>query len=231
MLSNHIAVIPARGGSTRIKNKNVVDFCGKPLVAWTIEAAIRSSIFDEIIVTTDCELVREVSRAYPRVKIVGRIKYADNYSPSSLATLDALNQIENQERVVFNYVTQLLPTCPLRDEKVIKKFIGEFEISPQISSISCVEIPFFNINWAFHKDEKGEPKYLREDYFLKRSQDIDKAYVTSGAIWTASVSELKKSRSFYSERHAMRVVNWLAGADIDNELDLKLLSEIVQKNV
>src|SRR5690606_22090036 len=89
-----IAIIPARGGSKRLPKKNILDFKGKPMIAWTIEAAISSELFDKVIVSTDTEEIKEISIQYGAEVPFLRQNTGDDFSPVSLATIEALNQAE-----------------------------------------------------------------------------------------------------------------------------------------
>jgi CMP-N-acetylneuraminic acid synthetase len=225
MLKKNLAVIPARAGSTRIKNKNTVDLIGKPLISWTIEAAINSKAFDLIVVTTDCEIVKKTCSQYKEILVLNRTKYLDDHTPSSLVTLDALEMVERTKSKNFEFISQLLPTCPLRGEDVIKSFLYEYESDCNAPGLSCAEIPFYNINWSFHKNKK-QIEYSRPNLINKRSQDLKKIYVPTGAIWVSKTSQLKENKTFYSSGHRMIEIPWMSGMDIDTEFDLNLLRKI-----
>ena len=95
MVNKRIAIIPARGGSKRLPNKNIIDFFGKPMIAWTIDAALRTNMFDLILVSTDSQEISEISRHLGAEVPFLRDKHSDDYSTVSEAPLTALNQMEN----------------------------------------------------------------------------------------------------------------------------------------
>lgn len=227
MLKKTLAVIPARAGSTRIKNKNTVNLNGKPLISWTIEAAINSKAFDLIVVTTDCEIVKKICSQYKEILVLNRTKYVDDHSPSSLVTIDALEMVEGTQSEKFDFISQLLPTCPLRGADVIRSFLTEYENDCSVSGLSCAEIPFYNVNWSFNKNKK-QIQYLSPSLINKRSQDLDRVYVPTGAIWVSKTSQLKESKTFYSSGYRMIEIPWMAGIDIDTELDLDLLRKVTK---
>jgi CMP-N-acetylneuraminic acid synthetase len=110
-----VAIIPARGGSKRIPKKNIIDFNGKPLIAWTIEAAKKSGLFEKIIVSTDSEEIAEVAREYGAEVPFLRDTAADDHSPVSEATLRTILQLEEAGEF-YDEVVQLFAVCPLRDD-------------------------------------------------------------------------------------------------------------------
>ena len=110
MKKNVIAIIPARAGSKRITNKNVVDIAGKPMIAWTIEAALKSEVFSDVLVSTDEENIANLSkRSGASVPFLRDPKDADDYTPVSVATTNALRQMEEYKSTEYDIVVQLMP--------------------------------------------------------------------------------------------------------------------------
>ena len=99
MVKEAIAIIPARGGSERIKKKNILDFFGKPLIAWTIEAAIKSELFQKVLVSTEDEEIAEISLELGAEVPFLRKDYADDFSEVSKATISSLNQAEEYWKI------------------------------------------------------------------------------------------------------------------------------------
>ena len=114
MRRNVIAVIPARGGSKRIPRKNLVEFAGKPLIAWTVEAAQGVDLFDRILVSTDDPEVAAVVGDMGLETPFLRQAHADDHAPVSLATISALAQVREVLGEEYRIVVQLMPNCPLR---------------------------------------------------------------------------------------------------------------------
>jgi CMP-N-acetylneuraminic acid synthetase len=120
-----ICVIPARGGSKRIPNKNIIDFNGLTLICHTVNSAIDSKIFDEIVVSTDDGSIIDAISDYSfenYIKIHERNLFADDITPVSEATIDCLQSTYND----YDIVVQLMPTCPLRTAKNIKDSFDNF---------------------------------------------------------------------------------------------------------
>jgi N-acylneuraminate cytidylyltransferase len=121
-----IAIILARGGSKRIPKKNIIDFMGRPMITWTIEAAIKSKIFDKIIVSTDSEEIAKVGRDYGLEVPFLREDKNDDISPVSEATIAAVKQAELHYNEKYDIVVQLMANAPMRNENDIKKHFNKF---------------------------------------------------------------------------------------------------------
>jgi N-acylneuraminate cytidylyltransferase len=219
-MSNNIAIIPARGGSKRILKKNIVDFDGKPMIAWTIEAAIKSNLFSKILVSTDCEDIAEISREYGADVPFLRRGFSDDITPVSEATCDALCQAEEYWDTNFDTVTQLMANCPLRTAKDIASFHNEFSMRGIDFLLSCFKFGWMNPWWAFKLNEQNNHNFIFPDALKQRSQDLDDLFCPTGSIWMAKGEALKKSRSFYVDGQQFNPVHWIAAVDIDDKQDL-----------
>lgn len=223
MVNKRIAIIPARGGSKRLPNKNIVDFFGKPMIAWTIEAALDTNMFDVVLVSTDCKEIAKISRHYGAQVPFLRDNHADDYSTVSEATLTALNQIEDFTGVSYNTVVQLMANCPLRKNDTIVKQIQQFEMVGNFSLLSGFKYGMFNPWWAHYRNEGGRVKRLHKEGDNKtRSQDLPELICPSGATWISSAVSLKEHKSFYSSNYDFFELTWQEAVDIDDQDDLNL---------
>ena len=137
-----IAIILARGGSKRLPRKNIKDLCGKPMINWTIEAAINSNCFSRILVSTDDEEIQSIAiEAGAEVPFLRR-SGADDHSPSSEATLIALKQAEEYWSESYSIVTQLMANCPLRNSVDIRNSVNNFINKNAKSQLSSFEAVF-----------------------------------------------------------------------------------------
>lgn len=221
-----IAVIPARGGSKRIPDKNIVDFNGKPLIAWTIDAAKESGLFEKIIVSTDSKEIAEVSKKYGAEVPFLRDMAADDHSPVSEATLRSLLQLEE---IGENYaeVVQLFAVCPLRSARDIVDSYKFFKERKASFVLSCFKYVWMNPWWAISLNEKNEPHWIMQDT-KKRSQDLPDLYSPTGAIWIAKIENLKRDKTFYGEGHIFWEMDWKRAVDIDNYEDIELATALLQ---
>lgn len=223
---NTIAIIPARGGSKRIPQKNIYPFMGKPMIAWTIEAALKSKIFDKVLVSTDCEEIAKAAISFGAEVPFLRNRYFDDISPVSLATIDALFQAETHWGKSFSKVVQLMPNCPLRNFQDIVKandYFNEHKLSFQIS---CFQYGWMNPWWATRLNENLEPNKLFPEADDKRSQELEKLYCPTGAIWIADRNNLVNSGTFYGQKHIYHPMKWWSAVDIDDFDDLNMASAV-----
>ena len=230
MDNNNIAIIPARGGSKRILKKNIVDFDGKPMIAWTIEAAINSNLFSKVLVSTDCEEIAAISRAYGADVPFLRRGFSDDITPVSEATCDAVIQAEEYWNMTFDTVTQLMANCPLRTAKDMVSFYNEFSARKVDFLLSCFKFGWMNPWWAFKLSEQHNHTFLFPNALTQRSQDLDDLYCPTGSIWIADSKALKREKTFQGVNKQFFQIDWIAAVDIDDENDLRLAMLIAQNS-
>ncbi|KKQ32675.1 MAG: CMP-N-acetylneuraminic acid synthetase [candidate division TM6 bacterium GW2011_GWF2_37_49] len=229
MVNNKIiAVIAARGGSKRIPKKNIIDFHGEPLLAWTIQAAQQSEIFDKIIVSTDSEEIAQIAKNFGAEIPFMRSNHGDDHSPISFVITDALEQMNKLYQEKFKTVVQLMPSCPLRNAKDIKNAYTNFIETNAKFQISCFSFGWMNPWWAFKlaQDQSSEPIFA--EALKKRSQDLEKLYCPTGAIWIADTSELLQHKTFYTPNTKFYPLDWKSAVDIDNYEDLEMAHSIFE---
>ncbi|MDT0689812.1 acylneuraminate cytidylyltransferase family protein [Salegentibacter sp. F188] len=219
-----VAIIPARGGSKRIPKKNIVDFNGKPLIAWTIEAAKKSGLFEKIVVSTDSSEIAEVAKRYGAEVPFLRDTAADDHSPVSEATLRTILQLEENGEY-FDEVVQLFAVCPLRDASDIKESYQFFKDKEVPFVLSCYKYVWMNPWWAVTLNEKNQPNWILKDT-RKRSQDLPDLFSPTGAIWIANIEDLKRDKTFYGKDHIFWEMDWKKAVDIDNYEDLELATAL-----
>jgi len=218
----NIAIIPARGGSKRIPKKNIKDFFGKPMIAWTIEAALKSKLFDRIIVSTEDEEVAVISRKCGAEVPFYRDKYTDDYSAISVVTSHALEQAEKHFQESYEIVVQLMANCPLRDVTDICNAYENIINKKNTYQVSSFKFGWMNPWWAYKVDDLDNPTPLFEYEVTQRSQDLPDLQCPTGAIWIAKVDEFKKTKDFYSTGYKFCEINWKSAVDIDNFEDLEM---------
>lgn len=220
-----LCIIPARGGSKRIPHKNIVDFYGKPLIWWTIEAALHARVFDTIYVSTDDGEIADQCWKFP-IEIIMRNGYSDDQTTVQQATIQTIKQIEEERRQKFDMVTQLMPTCPLRTAMDIKLAYENF-----ITNYSNFQLSFceFAVSpyWAVKLDH-DKPKPLFPKQIKMRSQDLQKLYYPTGAIWIANIKELIKQGTFYGKGYDMYEIDRTHGIDIDTFQDLEYARKLME---
>jgi len=228
-----IAIIPARAGSKRIPNKNIIPFRGKPMIAWTIEAALASNICDDVIVSTDSMKIAEISRSFgATVPFLREINH-DDRTPVSKATITALQQSESYFDCHFDVIIQLMPNCPLRSSSDIVQAYKNFQQQGAAFQISCFQFMLSNPWWAVKLSDNGEPDSLFPQEMTSRSQDLPDLYCPTGAIWIANRDALIDSKTFYGKNHRFFPLNWQSAIDIDTKDDLQLAYAValLQSNI
>ena len=227
-MKKNIAIIPARGGSKRIPKKNIVDFNGKPMIAWTIKAALESGIFSKVLVSTDSEEIASHSRDFGAEVPFLRDEFYDDITPVSTATCDALIKAQEYWGIEFNTVTQLMANCPLRNAKHISSFYKKFEDYEVDFLLSCFKFGWMNPWWAFRKNENNGHSFLFAEAIKERSQDLDDLFCPTGSIWMAKAQAIMKSKSFYGPGQIFEEIDWIAAVDIDDYNDLNMAKSLFQ---
>ena len=229
MVKSRIAIIPARGGSKRIAQKNVIDFCGKPMIAWTILAAKESGLFERILVSTDDQTIAEVAKEWGAEAPFLRTDFSDDHAPVSEATAFALHQAMNHWQENYEYVIQLMANCPLRTSEDINQAVGKFELNDRSFQISCFKYGWTNPWWAMELDSEGHPNRLFPDASNQRSQDLPELFCPTGAIWIAKTDAFLETKTFYAQNHVFEAIDWEKAVDIDDYDDLRFAKALSAK--
>lgn len=219
-----IAIIPARGGSKRLPRKNIMDFHGRPMLAWTVEAALSAGAFERVVVSTDDAEIAEIAIAAGAAVPFLRDTAADDLSGVSSATLRALEQAEYHWNTQYDVVCQLMANCPLRDAEDIVGSLERFDLTSAPAQVSCFRFGWMNPWWASTLDQEGRGTPLFPDALRQRSQDLPPLYCPTGAIWLAQANELKAHRTFYAPGHTFHAIDWISALDIDDAEDLEMAS-------
>ena len=218
MNKTFLAIIPARGGSKRLPRKNVLDLCGKPLIAWSIEAALKSKYISKIIVSSDDEEILNIAKEYK----ADFIKRPDELASGTATTFDALKHtLENVEK--YDYVVLLQPTSPLRTEKHINEAIELLEEKNADAIISVCEMEHSPL-WSNILDKNLDmSNFLSDEVLNKRSQDLPKYYRLNGAIYICKIDKFLQNRGFFlKDKVFAYIMDKKDSVDIDEEIDFKL---------
>jgi N-acylneuraminate cytidylyltransferase len=219
-LVTRIAIIPARGGSKRIPRKNIVDFCGKPMLAWTVEAARASEAFARVVVSTEDREIADVARAAGADVPFLRAAHHDDVADVSQATLAALQQATGHFGERYDGVVQLMANCPLRTAADITAALAAFDASGADFQISCTRFGWLNPWWAIERDGAGRGKPLFPAAMERRSQELPPLYCPTGAIWIARGAALQQAGTFYGPGHRFEPLDWISAVDIDEADDM-----------
>jgi CMP-N-acetylneuraminic acid synthetase len=216
-----IAIIPARGGSKRLPRKNILDFFGKPLLTWSIQAGLDSGLFDRVFVSTDDSEIADIARAHGATVPFLRETYADDHANISQVTIHALAQIRAHLGETYDEVAMLQASCPLRDADDVRAAITVFERTGVDFQMSCFHFGWMNPWWAFRLDAAGRAEYLFPDMVGPRSQDQPPLFGLTGAICLAKTDALIEAGTFYGPGQRFEPISWMSAVDIDEEEDLR----------
>ena len=227
-----IAVIPARGGSKRIPRKNIKPFCGKPMIAYSIEAAIRSGIFDEIIVSTDDEEIADVAKnAGASVPFMRPKELSDDFTATGAVVEHAIKFLQARgDRIKF--VCTIYATAPLIDEIYIKLGLEKLRASNAKNAFSCTSMPF-PIWRTFKIAKDGRCEMFWRENFDKRSQDLEEAYQDAGQFYWTNLDAPSSDEIFFGRDSIAIVLPRHLVQDIDTPQDwirAEFLYEAVQKS-
>jgi N-acylneuraminate cytidylyltransferase len=216
-----LAVIPARGNSKRVPGKNVRELHGKPAIQYTIEAALQSGFFESVIVSTDNDGIAKVAtEAGAQVPFMRDAVLADDFTPVSAATLDALDRVDADSR--YNAVCQLMANCPLRTAADIRDSYRQFSETGARAQISITEYGWLNPWWAMTADDSHRLTHLLPEGWGKRSQDLPPVFCPTGAVWWAKCDALRQEGTFHTSDKTGWKIPWYRAVDIDSEDDWKM---------
>ncbi|UCB56965.1 MAG: acylneuraminate cytidylyltransferase family protein [Candidatus Omnitrophota bacterium] len=209
-----LGVIPARGGSKEIPRKNIKTIAGKPLIAWTIEAAKRSTLLDRYIVSTEDEEIAEISRKYG-AKVLPR--------PLELAMDEALtlNVLEHAvKQIPCDTVVLLQPTSPIRKAGLIDECIGEFLDNGYDSLATGFMCKYM---------EYGKDVECSQDGKELRRQDIQGFFYDDGNVYVIRADIIRKGER-YGKKIGRKIISRWENVEIDDEFDLWMTERILREN-
>lgn len=224
-----VAIIPARGGSKGLPGKNIKDLLGKPMIAYTIEEALKSKYITDIIISTDCKAIEEVAIKYGAKSLFLRPEYLasdtakviDNY----IYTINRLNSEFGYK--ITNFVV-LQPTSPLRTIEDIDGAIKLFKEKNADSVVSYTE-EHHPIEWHRYIADDGKFENIFEEKLLNR-QDIKKSYFPNGAVFVFNYDLIKQNK-YYSKNSYAYIMPRSRSIDVDTIDDFELVAYYMSKNI
>jgi len=215
-----LGIIPARGGSKGIPKKNIKLLNGKPLIAYTIEAALASNL-DGVVVSTDCEEIANVSRKYGAEVMMRPAHLAEDKTPTSPVLQDVVGRLVEE----FDAVMTLQPTSPLRTQKHINEAIELFESAKEAYSlVSVVEVPH---NYLSEKLMSYDGKYLYGNSDVKRRQEVSTMYARNGAAIYITKTE-KLSEHIFGGKILPYFMSKANSFDIDDMEDWEIIERMMK---
>lgn len=214
-----LAIIPARGGSKRIPRKNIKDFLGKPIIAYSIEAALESGVYDEVMVSTDDTEIANIAKQYgANVPFFRSPETSNDFAVTADVIREVLNCYKEKGKE-FDVVTCLYSTAPFVSADRLKESIDMLNDDIQ-SVFTCVAFSF-PIQRALHqvgnKIEMIHPKFM-----FTRTQDLEPTYHDAGQFYTFTVDFFIKTKSLWGKNTAGLVLSELEVQDLDTMTDWQL---------
>lgn len=213
-----LAIITARGGSKRIPKKNIRLFLGKPIIVYSIEAALKSGIFDEVMVSTDSQEIADIAIKYgAKVPFFRSAKNSDDYSTSADVIEEVLLEYKKRGKE-YDYVCCLYPTAPFVTEERLVEAMQLIKKS-HASSVSPVVLFSHPILRSFKIDSDNRLTMNWPENIVTRSQDLATAYYDCGQFYCLDVKNFLIEKKLFTNNTLPLVVSELEAQDIDNEQD------------
>lgn len=215
-----IAIITARGGSKRIPRKNIKEFCGKPIIAYSIEAALQAGIFDEVMVSTDDEEIKEIAVRYGAKVPFMRSEATSNDMASTYEVLLEVLEEYKKRGQEYEYVCCIYPTAPfITPDKLIQSFNKLKEIG--VDTVLPVVAYSFPPQRCF-VIKNGNAQFKWPENRLVRSQDLEKWYHDCGQYYFVRTDRFLKTHNLIMENTVPIIVEEMEVQDIDNYEDWEL---------
>lgn len=224
-----LAVIPARGGSKGIPHKNIKHLAGKPLIAYTIEAALESGIFEKVIVSTDSRKIAEISKQYgAEVPFVRPDEISGDLVSSDEVILHALDFFKGKGKE-FDYVCKLQPTSPLRTAEHVREayqLMKEKNADFVVSVCECEHSPL----WAgVLGEDRSLDNFIKEDAKRACRQELPTYYRLNGAIYMGKTEAFCENKSFIGKNAFAYVMKQEESVDIDTSIDFEVAEVIINQ--
>jgi N-acylneuraminate cytidylyltransferase len=217
---SNVAIITARGGSKRIPRKNIRPFLGKPIIAYGIEAALMSGLFDDVMVSTDDAEIADVARQFgASVPFMRSAETADDYSSTIDVILEVVDAYERMGKT-FQSLCCIYPTAPFVSTDLLAKTYSVL-ISKPADIVYPVQPFSFPIQRAFKLND-DLLTWAQPESFLLRSQDLEPMYHDAGQFYWFNVARLRQERKLAGLTAGGVVIDEMHAHDIDTEADWKI---------
>lgn len=212
-----LAVITARGGSKRIPRKNIKDFLGKPIIAYSIEAALASGAFDEVMVSTDDEEIADIARRYnAKVPFMRSEKTSNDYASTTDVLFEVLDEYEKRGQI-FDMIACIYPTAPFVTKDKLREAVNKLDESDADTLIPVVSFSYPPPRALVIKDEKLV--FRKPEFMQSRSQDLEHWYHDVGQFYILKTEAFKRNKALMTGNILPLKVSELEVQDIDNETD------------
>lgn len=215
-----LCIIPARGGSKRIPRKNIKPFMGKPIMAYSIEAALKSGLFDEVMVSTDDEEFADVAKKYgASVPFLRSEATANDYATTVDVLLEVIETYK-QRGMVFDTICCLYSTAPFVTSERLREAYSK--LSDKVDACFTMVEYSYPIQRSLRINEVGEVEMKYPEHLKSRTQDLDKVYHDAGQFYFVKTKTLKEEKTVWCKHTAPLVLSELEVQDLDTLTDWQL---------
>ena len=194
-MAKAVAVIPARAGSKRILRKNIKEFYGKPLIAYSLEIALNSKLFDKVVVSTDDKEIASIAKAYGAdIPFIRPKELSDDFTGTDEVISHTLKYLKNRGEV-FDYACTIYATAPLLQEKYLIEGFEKLKNSTAVHAFSVTSMPF-PIQRTFKIDKNERCKMFTPEHYMTRSQDLEEAYQDAGQFYWTKLNKISSEIMF-----------------------------------
>lgn len=220
MSIKRLAVITARGGSKRIPKKNIREFCGRPIIGYSIQAAKDAGVFDTVMVSTDSEEIADIAKKEgAEVPFLRSETTSGDFATTSDVILEVLLEYE-KKGILFDEVCCIYPTAPFVTGKKLKEAVAILEDKKYDSVMPVTPFSFPPLRGMVMDGDKISYKW--EEYEDSRSQDLETIYHDCGQFYVLNVESFKNTRKMVTRNTGAIEISEMEMQDIDNEIDWKL---------
>jgi len=228
----NICVIPARGGSKRILRKNIKDFLGKPIIAYSIEVALKSNCFDKVIVSTDDDEIAVIAKKYgAKVPFIRPNELSNDYAGTIPVIKHAIEWLEENNNTIDN-VCCLYATAPFIQSRTISQAFQQFQESKANYCFSVTSFAF-PIQRAIKVTAENRIEMFYPKYLETRSQDLEESYHDAGQFYWGKAEAFKQQKSLFSKSSTPYILPRYLVQDIDTPEDWKraeLMYQVLKKS-
>ena len=221
-----IAIIPARSGSKGLKDKNIINLQGRPMMAYSIEAAMKARQFDDVIVSTDSKEYGTIAKEYGANVLIRNKELANDQASTFVVIEDVLNKVTK----TYDYFMLLQPTSPMRNDKHVKEAIELFEnkyedfdflVSVKEAEHASVLVKPLDENFSLRYFDTDFSNYKRQNY---------KEYSPNGAIFIGKCKEYMKQKHFFGAKSIAYIMSTEDSIDVDTAFDYEVACLCMKRN-
>jgi pseudaminic acid cytidylyltransferase len=222
-----VAIIPARGGSKRIPKKNIKPFHGKPLISYSIEVALKSNLFDHVLVSTDSKEISDIAiNAGAEVPFTRSQELSDDYSTTDAVFIDSIDWVQKNWGAC-DEACCIYPTAPLLEVEYLENGLEELIKHQAVSAFSVTNYDY-SIWRSFKMNDQGRLELNWPEMKTKRSQDLDDAYHDAGQFYWVNIEKYMKEKSLFSQNSVPVLIPRHKVQDIDTPEDWIMAERLYQ---